>query len=97
LIPGKKLLIDAMGDLLPEETWNRKKMGFTLPWKMWMKKELASFCEEHIQRLAKRDIVNGVKLIDMWVQFKGGDPVIPWTRIWHLVVLNHWLEKNNVE
>lgn len=32
---GKQLLIDAFSDILPEQIWNRPKMGFTFPFKEW--------------------------------------------------------------
>ncbi len=34
----KRLLIEAYKDELPEETWNRSKMGFTFPFQEWMRK-----------------------------------------------------------
>ncbi|HXD92161.1 MAG TPA: asparagine synthase (glutamine-hydrolyzing), partial [Bacteroidia bacterium] len=44
----KKLLTDSLQDLLPSEIMNRKKMGFVLPWQLWMKNELKQFCEENL-------------------------------------------------
>lgn len=34
---GKQLLIDAFRNTLPEEVWNRKKMGFSFPFTEWMR------------------------------------------------------------
>lgn len=34
----KMLLIDAFKDILPEEIWNRKKMGFSFPFQEWMRR-----------------------------------------------------------
>ncbi|MDQ7947337.1 MAG: asparagine synthase (glutamine-hydrolyzing) [Pedobacter sp.] len=34
----KRLLIEAYKKELPEQTWNRSKMGFTFPFQEWMKK-----------------------------------------------------------
>lgn len=34
----KKLLIEAYKDKLPEQIWNRSKMGFTFPFQEWMRK-----------------------------------------------------------
>lgn len=34
----KKLLVEAYKDNLPQETWNRSKMGFTFPFQEWMRK-----------------------------------------------------------
>lgn len=33
----KSLLIEAVADLLPREVWERKKMGFTFPFAVWLK------------------------------------------------------------
>lgn len=37
-IQKKRLLIEAYKDELPQETWNRSKMGFTFPFQEWMRK-----------------------------------------------------------
>ncbi len=92
----KKLLIDSLGDLLPDEVVNRPKMGFTLPWKNWMKDELKLFCEENIKSLSKRDFVNERSVLDLWQQFLKDDARVTWSRIWHLIVLENWLNKNNI-
>ncbi|MFN5630360.1 MAG: asparagine synthase (glutamine-hydrolyzing), partial [Bacteroidota bacterium] len=44
----KKLLVDSLGDLLPSEIVNRPKMGFTFPWKNWLKNEMKEFAEHNI-------------------------------------------------
>ncbi len=92
----KKLLIDSLGDLLPDEVVNRPKMGFTLPWKHWLKNELKSFCEENIQSLSKRDFVNEKAVLNLWQQFLKDDARVSWSRVWHLIVLENWLTKNKV-
>jgi asparagine synthase (glutamine-hydrolysing) len=33
----KQLLIDSCKDILPEQVWNRPKMGFSFPFSNWMK------------------------------------------------------------
>ncbi|CAN5844826.1 asparagine synthase (glutamine-hydrolyzing) [soil metagenome] len=93
----KKLLVDACKDLLPDEIVNRPKMGFTFPWKGWMKNELKSFCEVRLQSLGKRKQFNAEGLNSLWNSFLSDDPKVTWSRIWPLVVLSHWLEKNDIE
>ncbi len=93
----KSLLVDACSDLLPEEIANRPKMGFTFPWKNWMKNELKSFCEERINNLGKRTHFDASGLNLLWNSFLKDDPKVTWSRIWPLVVLSHWLEKNDIE
>jgi len=90
----KKLLVDAMGDLLPKAIWDRPKMGFTFPWKHWMKNELRDFCEERINYLSQSPYFNAKELTLLWNAFLNDDPRYPWSRIWHLVVLGHWMQKN---
>ena len=93
----KKLLVDALGDLLPSEIVNRPKMGFTFPWKSWMKNELKSFCEQKIVSLSKRHSFNEQGVINLWNSFLKDDPRITWSRIWYLVVLENWLQENQME
>ncbi|MES2838123.1 MAG: asparagine synthase (glutamine-hydrolyzing) [Bacteroidota bacterium] len=96
-VTPKKLFVDAMDDLLPSDIVNRKKMGFTLPWKHWMTNELKSFCEERIISLAKREYFNEKNLLDFWNQFLQNHPSVTWSRIWYLVVLENWLQQHEVE
>ncbi len=65
----KKLLVDALGDLLPQDITNRQKMGFTLPWKDWLKNELKTFCEKNITEFSKRNFVNETAIMDLWQRF----------------------------
>ncbi len=92
----KKLLVDSLGDLLPREIIDRPKMGFTLPWKHWIKTELKSFCEDHLTRLSQRNGFSSDGILKLWNAFLNNDPLITWSRIWHLVILEYWLEENKI-
>lgn len=93
----KQLFVEAMGDLLPHDIVNRKKMGFVFPWAKWMKNELKSFCESSIRNLAARSYFNEKNVLELWNRFERNDHSVPWSRIWHLVVLEEWMKKNGVE
>lgn len=93
----KKLLTDALGDLLPHEVVHRPKMGFTLPWDHWMKGQLKALCEVRLAALAKRPQFHGKAITRLWQRFLGGDPAVTWGRVWLLVVLEEWLHANGVE
>lgn len=93
----KKLLIDSLGDLLPNEIVNRPKMGFTLPWKDWLKGDLREFCEDNIIQFSKRSFVNREAVLIIWNRFLKNDPKITWSRIWHLVVLNNWINTHHID
>ena len=92
----KKLLTDSMGDLMPSEIIHRPKMGFTLPWEHWMKKELHSFCEENLQALSKLPFANAKGIGQAWKNFELGKNGINSGRIWHMVALADWIKKNQI-
>lgn len=87
----KKLLVDSMPDLLPDYIVKRPKMGFTFPWRHWLKNELHGFVSERLNSLAKRDYFNEVAVLELWNQFKKDDPTVTFSRIWPLVVLEEWM------
>ena len=93
----KSLLVDSLQGLLPDEIVHRKKQGFLFPWSVWMKKELRSFCESHLQRIAQRDFINGKNLLAYWQRFLNNDASVRWMEIWLFVILEYWLEKNGIE
>ena len=69
----KQFLIKSLGDLLPTEVVDRKKMGFTLPWEIWMKGDLKNFCEEQLQSLGKRAYFESDQVMKLWNDFLKGD------------------------
>lgn len=91
---SKKLLVEALAPRLPDSIVHRKKMGFTFPWESWIKNELRDFCDSRINKLAERDIFDGVALKIYWNSFLDGDKKITWVKIWLLVVLSEWLINN---
>lgn len=93
----KKLLVDSLGDLLPSEIVNRPKMGFTLPWKTWLRSELREFSEKHIKQFEQRGLTTANAVNDLWKRFLNQDPLVPWSRVWHIIVLNHWLNQQGLD
>jgi asparagine synthase (glutamine-hydrolysing) len=95
-VTPKKLLVDAMGDLLPNEIVNRPKMGFTLPWKNWLKTDLKNLCEHNLRLLGKNPFFEAAAVDSLWQRFLNDDPFVSWSRVWHLVVLQHWISENKI-
>jgi asparagine synthase (glutamine-hydrolysing) len=93
----KKLLVDSMGPLLPANIAHRKKMGFVLPWQQWLKHELFDFCNKQIEGLEKKQLFKEGAIQGLWEDYLKDNPLINWSRVWHLIVLNHWLDLNKVE
>jgi asparagine synthase (glutamine-hydrolysing) len=94
---AKSLLVESVNPLLPDEIVHRRKQGFLFPWELWMKRELQSFCAKHIEDLAGRDFIQGAALRKYWKRFLEGDKGVRWTELWLFVVLEYWMQKNNVE
>ncbi len=93
----KKLLVDSFKDIIPESIYNRPKMGFVLPYEKWMKGELKLFCEENLNEIKNIPYIN-IKGVDkLWKAFEKGDKRVGWSRVWHLVILGHWIKENNIE
>lgn len=92
----KQLLVESLGDLLPPEIVSRPKMGFSLPYAHWMKKEMRGFCDDRLLRLAERSEFNGDTVRAYWSDFLAGRRTISWSRIRVPVVLEHWFEKNAI-
>jgi asparagine synthase (glutamine-hydrolysing) len=93
----KRLLVDPLKDLLPDEVVHRPKMGFVLPWEPWMRNELKSFCAAHLERLATWPQFKPGAVKDLWNKFLLGDPQVNWSRIWSLVVLEDWVQRHGIE
>lgn len=92
----KKLLVDSMGADLPASIVNRPKMGFTFPWEMWMRNELLDFCSDALEKLGTRDAFNAKAIDKRRQRFLKGDPNVSWSRIWHLCILEAWLDQNEI-
>lgn len=90
----KQLLVDALHPLLPDEVVHRKKMGFTLPWEHWVRNELNQFCKERLARLSARRLFADNMIEQLESRFAARDPLVLWSHIWTLVVLEEWMEAN---
>ncbi|MFT4025043.1 MAG: asparagine synthase (glutamine-hydrolyzing) [Flavihumibacter sp.] len=93
----KKLLVESLQGLIPDEVIFRPKKGFTFPWKHWMKNELKPFCSSMIRSFAGRKGVNNRMLLQHWNDFLLDETQAKWMDIWLFVVLEYWLQKNEVE
>lgn len=93
----KKLLVEALGDLLPRDIVHRKKQGFVFPWAQWMRNELKSFCAANIHSISERGFINGEKLLNEWQKFLRGDKSVRWAEIWIFVILEQWIQNNGAE
>lgn len=92
--PPKPLLVDALRDLIPAGVYQRKKIGFTLPYEHWLRGPLRGKVEDVLLDDSfggtASVLLDGVKVRDIWERFCGGKTY--WTRPWALFVLKSWGE-----
>jgi asparagine synthase (glutamine-hydrolysing) len=93
----KRLLVESLDGLLPDDVVNRPKMGFVLPWEAWMRGELKGVCEAGLQSLKDRAWVQSDAIVDMERSFMAGESQWSWSRVWSLVVLGEYLERHGLE
>ncbi|MDX6692468.1 MAG: asparagine synthase (glutamine-hydrolyzing) [Blastocatellia bacterium] len=95
----KRLLVESLDGLLPEEIVKRPKRGFTLPFEPWMRGGLRGFCETRLspERVGSRGFFKPERVRGLWQSFLDGGASVSWSRLWILVVLEDWLERNGVE
>ncbi len=95
----KPLLLDVLDGALPKETWQRRKMGFTLPFEKWMLSRLRPEIEETLcddQALSQLGL-NFQFVRMLWQNFKKTPQRERWSRPWALYVLEKWCDLNKVE
>ncbi|HXQ22431.1 MAG TPA: asparagine synthase-related protein, partial [Candidatus Acidoferrales bacterium] len=90
----KGLLLDALGDMLPTEVWQRPKQGFGLPFDCWMRSALRA---EIDGVLSDRDRIAHIGLEpgcvrQLWNVFLRHPRWVGWSRLWALYVLAKWCE-----
>lgn len=90
----KSLLVESLGDLLPQEVVHRKKMGFVFPWEDWLRGSLKGFADDRIRSLQSRGIMDPDQLGKVWQEFQAGKGPWIWPHIWLPVVLEEWMQNN---
>jgi asparagine synthase (glutamine-hydrolysing) len=90
----KALLIEAVGDLLPQEIVTQRKRTFTFPWEHWLRgalgKRVAAGLAEWSPAIEPQ--LGGDFAQAVWKSFLAGRTT--WSRPWSLYVLNEWVKRN---
>lgn len=94
----KPLLLDVLGNLIPEEVWRRRKMGFTLPFQQWMRLGLEGELDGVFSSAEDFSLlgINFDYARAVWQAFKRTPQREPSSRSWSLYVLQRWCDFNNV-
>ncbi len=88
----KPLLLNAVRDEMPHEIYDRKKMGFTFPWEIWLRGRLRAEVDVILSddQAAQAIGVNLKACQNIWRQFLAHNDGITWSRVWGLYVLLRW-------
>lgn len=87
--PAKAALATALDGLLPTETRQRPKRGFTLPFAVWMRRELKPFLEDTFaaSSVARSGLLDPASVQAFWRDFLAGQDGRSWSRVWSLAML----------
>lgn len=95
---SKPLLVEAVRDLLSEETISRPKKGFTLPFEKWMRDELFAEVESVVGGGTATSLgLEQSEVSAIWQAFQNKRPGVNWSRPWALYTLMRWARQNGIE
>jgi asparagine synthase (glutamine-hydrolysing) len=88
---AKRVLIDALADVLPLEIADRQKRGFALPVPAWLRGPLAPLFDDLLSpdTLRRRGLVDPALGAAAWRSFRAGGE--DWVKPWSLGILEMWM------
>lgn len=91
---SKALLVEALGEDLPEKILHQRKRTFTLPWEQWLRGALGEKVAAGLDDLAPplRSALDAGAVRRVWNEFCAGRTT--WSRPWSLYVLNEWTRRH---
>ncbi|HEX4132674.1 MAG TPA: asparagine synthase (glutamine-hydrolyzing) [Pirellulales bacterium] len=94
----KQLLVDALPTHLPREISSRPKMGFVLPWELWLRDRLQEPITAILaDRAALRDVAIRPEAVEqLWRDFRESRPGVRYTDILAIVHLLHWVREHRL-
>ena len=91
---GKRLLRDAVRDVLPDSLFDRGKFGFVFPMDAWMRAELREpVCDALSEAsMAARGLLSPGEVSRLLAEFGGGQAA--WDKVWALAILELWMRRH---
>jgi asparagine synthase (glutamine-hydrolysing) len=88
---AKRVLLRAVGDLIPDWTWRKPKQGFTLPFGEWLRGPLRPLAEDAYgdPAFASLGWVDAAAARREWRRFLN-DPSAHWSVVWTTLMLALW-------
>lgn len=92
----KQALFAAVRDVVPPSLADRRKRGFTLPFALWMKRDLRPFLEDTFSdaTIGHSGLFERAAVHRLWRGFLAGDDTREWPRVWSLAVLLAFLRRS---
>jgi len=92
----KYLVKEVLYEYVPRKIFDRPKWGFGIPLKKWLRTDLKFLADKYLADdiLEKYGIVSVPVAKKFLKRFMHGEEYL-FNRIWALIILHRWLEKNN--
>ncbi|MEO5572211.1 MAG: asparagine synthase (glutamine-hydrolyzing) [Bacteroidia bacterium] len=92
---SKYILKQILFQYVPRHLFDRPKQGFAIPLNIWLRKELKYLIDEFLSEsvINKHGIVNYTVVHELKKMFFSGVDYV-YNRLWLLIVLHKWFEKN---
>ncbi len=93
---AKYLLKELLYDYLPPELFKRPKWGFGIPLKNWLHKDLHYLIDKYLSReMIEQNGILNYNVVQKYVKaFESGTDYF-YNRVWNLILLNIWMNKNS--
>jgi asparagine synthase (glutamine-hydrolysing) len=93
---SKYILKEILYQYIPRKLFDRPKQGFAIPLNKWLHKELSYLIDEYLSEecIRKYNVVDYPMVKEMIQNFRNGMDYL-YNRLWLLIVLHRWLQKNN--
>jgi asparagine synthase (glutamine-hydrolysing) len=89
---SKRVLIQALADLLPHSIGNRPKKGFALPHEHWMRGSLADVVDDTCgaESVARRGLLDPAMVASVRREARSSAPGSTYPTMWTLMILELW-------
>jgi len=87
---GKWIFKEVFKNILPREILRRKKMGFAIPLKEYLTKELSDFVDKYVFNYDKHDLFDRQFIQDL---YNKKDLVNIYRIYWNIMMFNMWHER----
>ena len=93
---GKRVLRQVLGRYVPENLYERPKMGFGIPLGDWLQNRLQDWAESLLapKRIKAQGYLDNEAVQRLWMQFTQGDRDKA-DQVWNVLMFQAWIENNS--